>query len=275
MNSIHPTALVDPLARLGPGVRIGPYAVIEGPAEIGANCVIQAHAVVTGHVHMGEGNTVGYGAILGADPQDFAFDPATESRVVIGDHNRLREYVTIHRGTAPGTETRVGSHCFLMAGAHLGHNARVGDRVIIANNALLGGHVQVEEGVFIGGGSVFHQFVRIGQRAIVQGASAMSKDVPPFLIASDRNAVSGINVVGLRRAGFDAAQRREIKEAFLLLYRRGLNTAQALAAAGERTWGAEGEAFFAFVAAAKKRGVCDLLATRPHRRPPEGEVKEN
>ena len=112
---IHPTAVVHPCARLGDGVEIGPHAVIEGPAEIGDGCVIQAHAVITGHVRMGIGNTVGYGAILGADPQDFAFDPIRESWVVIGDHNRLREYVTVHRGTAAGSETRIGSHCFLMA----------------------------------------------------------------------------------------------------------------------------------------------------------------
>lgn len=262
MSSIHPTAIVHPAARIAPGVVIGPYAIIEGPAVIGAGCVIQAHAVITGHVRMGEHNTVGYGAILGSDPQDNAFDPATESGVIIGDHNRLREYVTIHRGTAPGSETRIGSHCFLMGGAHLGHNVQVADRVIIANNSLLGGHVHVGQSVFIGGDCVFHQFVRIGRNAIVQGQSAMSKDVPPFLMACRRNRVAGLNAVGLRRSGWSAVQRQEIKAAFKLLYKSGLNTTQALAAAREREWGAEGEAFFAFVAGAKKRGICDLISAR-------------
>jgi UDP-N-acetylglucosamine acyltransferase len=138
----------------------------------------------------------------------------------------------------------------------------LGDHVIIANNALLGGHVQVAERVFIGGGCVFHQHIRVGRLVICQGASAFSKDIPPFVTAAERNGIAGLNVVGLRRAGMTAAQRSEIKEAFALLYRRGLNITQALAAAKERTWGAEALAFFDFVAAARKRGVCDFLASR-------------
>ncbi|HWL54080.1 MAG TPA: acyl-ACP--UDP-N-acetylglucosamine O-acyltransferase [Chthoniobacteraceae bacterium] len=258
MSHIHPTAIVHPDATLGSGVTIGPYAVVEGPAVIGDGCAIQAHAVITGHVVMGHGNTIGYGAVIGADPQDHAFDPCTESRVILGDENRIREYATIHRGTAPGSATRVGNRCFLMAGSHLGHNVTLADRVIIANNSLLGGHVEVESDVFIGGGSVFHQFVKIGRNAIIQGLSAMSKQVPPFLIGCECNHVAGINVVGLRRSGMSAEERREVKEAFLLLYRSGLNTTQALAAAKERTWGAAGTAFFEFVANAGRRGICSL-----------------
>ena len=124
-----------------------------------------------------------------------------QSEVRIGDGNRIREYCTIHRGTSHDSATVVGSHCFLMAGAHLAHNVRLGDRVILANNALLGGHVIVEDRVFIGGGCVFHQHIRVGRLAICQGASAFSKDVPPFTIAAERNGVAGLNVVGLRRAG--------------------------------------------------------------------------
>ncbi len=257
MNEIHPTAVVHPQAVLGEGVVIGPYAVIEGPAILGQGCVIGAHAVISGFVTMGQENRIGAHAVIGGDPQDRAFDPATESRVVIGDHNIIREFSSLHRGTAPGSETRVGDHCFLMAGAHLGHNAKVADRVVIANNALLGGHVEVGEGVFIGGGCVFHQFVHIGRNAIIQGQSAMSKNVPPFLIGCRRNQVAGLNVVGLRRSGFDAAQRRELKEAFALLYQSGLNTTQALKAARAKEWQyAESRAFFDFVAASGKRGIC-------------------
>ena len=262
MSSIHPTALVHPEAKLGPGVEVGPYAIIEGPAEIGAGCVIQAHAIISGHVRMGTNNTVGYGAVIGGDPQDTSFNPATESWVIIGDNNRLREYTTLHRGTGEGTETRVGNHCFLMGGVHLAHNVIIGDHVIIANNSLLGGHVHVDQGVFIGGGCVFHQFVRVGRNVIVQGQSAMSKDVPPFLLACRRNRVAGLNSVGLRRSGLDASQRQEIKDAFKLLYKSNLNTAQALASAKERCWGPEGEAFFSFIAASKKRGICDLATSR-------------
>jgi UDP-N-acetylglucosamine acyltransferase len=259
---IHSTAVIHPEAQLGAHVSIGPYAVIEGAARIGDGCTIQAHAIIAGTVEMGRENLIGYGAVIGAEPQDFAFKPEVRSAVRIGDGNKIREYCTIHRGTTEGSATTVGHGCFLMAGAHLAHNVTLGDRVIIANNALLGGHVQVGERVFIGGGCVFHQHIHVGRLAICQGGSAFSKDIPPFTTAADRNGIAGLNVVGLRRAGLSAAQRAEIKEAFALLYRRGLNTTQALAAAKERSWGPDAQSFFDFVAAAKKRGICDFLATR-------------
>jgi len=259
---IHSTAVIHRDAEIGQDVTIGPYAVIEGAAKIGDGCEIQAHAVIGAHVEMGRENVIGYGAVIGGEPQDFAFKPETRSLVRIGDGNKIREYCTIHRGTTEGTATIVGQGCFLMAGAHLAHNVRLGDHVIIANNALLGGHLQVAERVFIGGGCVFHQHIRVGRLVICQGASAFSKDIPPFVTAAERNGVAGLNVVGLRRAGMSAAQRREIKDAFALLYRSGLNTTQALAEAAKRQWGAEARSFFDFVAAAKKRGICDLLATR-------------
>ena len=258
----HSTAIIHPDATIADNVEIGPCAVVEGAARIGAGCVIQAHAIIGAHVVMGERNVVGYGAVIGADPQDFAFNPAVKSEVRIGSDNRIREYATIHRGTTEGSATVVGDHCFLMAGAHLGHNVRLGNHVIIANGSMLGGYVIVEDRVFIGGGCVFHQHLRVGRLAICQGASAFSKDIPPFTMAAERNGVAGLNVVGLRRAGLDATQRAEIKAAFSLLYRSRMNVAQALAAAGERSWQAEGRAFWDFVAAAGKRGLCDLLATR-------------
>jgi UDP-N-acetylglucosamine acyltransferase len=259
---LHPTAVIHPQARLGSGVTVGPHAVIEGPAQIGDGCIIQAHAVVTGHVVMGNDNVIGYGAVIGGEPQDFAFRPEIESTVQIGDGNKIREHTTIHRGTSNGSATIVGSHCFLMGGAHLAHNVRLGDRVILANNVLLGGHVIVEDRVFIGGGSVFHQHIRVGQLAICQGASAFSKDVPPFTIAAERNGVAGLNVVGLRRAGLTTAERVEVKSAFTLLYRSGFNVRQALATAREQHWGEHGSAFWDFIEASGKRGLCDLLATR-------------
>jgi UDP-N-acetylglucosamine acyltransferase len=184
------------------------------------------------------------------------------SRVVVGEGTRIGEYVTIHRGTTDGSETVVGGGCFLMGGAHLAHNVRLGDGVIIANNALLGGYVHVEDRVFIGGGCVFHQHIRVGRLAICQGASAFSKDIPPFVIAAERNGVAGLNVVGLRRAGMDSAERAEIKRAFDLLYRSGKNATQAIAAARAGDWGDAGRAFWDFVAAAKKKGLCAWLGSR-------------
>ncbi len=256
---IHPTAIVSHEAELAEDVEIGPFVCIEGKAVIGAGCRIQSHAVLSGSVRLGQNNTVGYGAIIGAPPQDFAFNPETRSEVVIGDKNTIREHCTIHRGTSEGSATVVGDGNFLMAGVHLGHNARVGNHVVIANNSMLGGHVAIDDRAFIGGGCVFHQFVRVGTLVIAQGASAFSKDIPPFTLAAERNTVAGLNVVGLRRAGLDASQRAEIKDAFKLLYKSGLNVTQALERAREREWDGHARAFFDFVAAAKKRGICALL----------------
>ncbi len=260
--SIHPTAAIHPQATLGAGVSVGPFAVIEEGASIADGCIIHAHAFVGNHVALGKNCTIGHGAALGGDPQDFAFKPEVRSRVVIGDGTRIGEYVTIHRGTSEGSETVVGDSCFLMGGAHLAHNVRLGSSVIIANNALLGGHVQVADRVFIGGGCVFHQHIRIGRIAICQGGSAFSKDIPPFVIASDLNGVAGLNVVGLRRAGLGAGERAEIKRAFSLLYRSGKNRTQAIAAAHAEKWNDEGREFWDFVAGAKKRGLCDWLGGR-------------
>ena len=255
-SGIHPTAVIAPAARVGDGVRIGPYAVVEGPAEIGAGCVLEAHATLTGAVRLGRGVRVGHGAVVGGWPQDLAFDPATASGVEVGEGTQIREHCTIHRGTQPGTVTRLGARCLLMAGAHLGHNARVGDDVVLANHVLLGGYVEIGDRVFVGGGSVFHQFVRVGRGAMIQGLSAFSKDVPPFVLGAERNLVFGLNVVGLRRGSYPPAERAEIKEAFKLLYASGRNVSQALAVARGREWGASASEFFAFAAAAKKRGLC-------------------
>jgi UDP-N-acetylglucosamine acyltransferase len=258
--NIHPTAILHPEAQLDPSVTVGPYAVIEGPAVIGPGCTIAAHAIIGGHVVMGANNAIGYGAIIGGDPQDFAFKPEVKSRVVIGSGNRIREYATLHRGTKEGTDTVVGNDCFLMAGAHLAHNVRLGNNVILANNVLLGGYVDISDRVFVGGGCVFHQFIRVGAYVICQGMSGFSKDIPPFCLAAEKNFVAGLNVIGLRRSGFNAAQRAEIKRAFDLLYRRGLNTSQALATAKTETWDVA-QPFWDFVAGAKKKGICAFIAT--------------
>lgn len=260
--SIHPSAVIHPQAVLGTGVTVGPFAVIEQGAALGDGCTIHAHAFVGGHVTLGNNCTVGHGAALGGDPQDFAFKPQVRSRVAIGEGTRIGESVTIHRGTTDGSETVVGDGCFLMGGAHLAHNVRLGDGVIIANNALLGGHVLVEDRVFIGGGCVFHQHIRVGRLAICQGASAFSKDIPPFVIGAERNGVAGLNVVGLRRAGLTAGERAEIKRAFDLLYRSGKNAAQAIETASAQNWNESGKHFWAFVSTAKKKGLCDWLGGR-------------
>jgi UDP-N-acetylglucosamine acyltransferase len=258
MPSIHPTALVDPSASLASGVEVGPGVIIEAGAVIGEGCTIQARAVITGHVRMGKRNMVGYGAILGGDPQDFAFKGETPSEVVIGDDNVFREYVTIHRGTKEGSVTSVGNKNFLMAGAHMGHNSSVGNNVIIANNCLLAGYVEVQDGAVLGGGSVFHQFIRVGKLCMVRGGERFNKDVPPFVSAYGTSLVSGINAIGLKRAGFSAEVRMEIKRAFKLVYRSGFNTSQAVEESRKQVWGPEAQFFLNFIATAKKRGVSSV-----------------
>jgi len=252
---IHPSAVVSSSARLAEDVEIGPHAVIGGEVTLGSGCVIQAHAVLENKVTMGAGNFVGYGSVIGAAPQDFAHKQEISSEVKIGDNNRIREYVTIHRGTKEGTATTVGSGCFLMVGTHLGHNVSIADNVIITNNCLLAGYVDVGESAVLGGGSVFHQFMRIGRRAMIAGSSSFNKDVPPFVTANFRNLLVGINVIGLRRGGFDAKTRIEIKRAFKLVYRSGLRVREALAEAEKGEWGAEAREFFDFIRNSK-RGTC-------------------
>ena len=252
---IHPTAVIDSSATVGADVEIGPYAVIGAQVELGEGTVLHAHAILEGDVKMGPQNVVGYGCVIGAPPQDLGFRSGSASGVRIGAGNVFREYCTIHRGSAEGTHTTIGDRNFLMVGAHVGHNCRIGNGVVIANNCLLAGHVQIDDGAFLGGGTTFHQGMRVGRLVMTQGSSAFGKDIPPFLLAAERNFVFGINAVGLRRAGFSPADRDEIKRAFKLLYRSGLNTKQALAAAEATEFGPIGREFFAFTAEARKRGI--------------------
>ncbi len=266
---IHPSAIVHPEARIAADVEIGPGVVIESPAVIGAGCVLLAHAVLTGEVTLGKNNRIGYGAILGAPAQDLSSGPDTRSQLILGDGNTVREYCTLHRGAKEGSVTRVGDGNLLMAGAHVGHNATVGNGVIIANNVLLGGHVVVGDGVFLGGASVFHQHIHVGRRAISQGNSAFSKDLPPYMVGTGVNQVAGLNILGMRRAGLTPAQRSEVKEAFKLVYKSGLNLRQALERAAGREWGENARAFLDFVAASGKRGISALGARKRTQTGPE------
>lgn len=258
---IHPTALIAPGASLGERVEIGPYAVIASGTVIGPGTRIGPHAVIHPHTTLGANCSVHAHAVLGDNPQDFAFDPATRSHVVIGEGVTLREHVTIHRGTKPDTATEVGDGCFLMAGAHLAHNVKLGRRVIMANNALLAGYVEVGDNAFISGGAVVHQFTRIGRLALLSGNSGIGKDVPPFCVCAgvERNSVAGLNIVGLRRAGIGPEHRKQIKRAFDLLYRSALNFRDVPAAI--RAEIPDGPALeIADFIATSKRGICPLGA---------------
>ncbi len=256
--NIHHTAIIDPETKLGVSIEIEPYVVVDGCVEIGDYSWIESHAVIEGDVRLGANNVIGHGAIIGTPPQDLSFSADRKTRVEIGNENVIREHCTIHRGSAEGSVTKIGHKNFLMAGAHVGHNCEIGNNVIIANNCLLGGHVSVGDGAFLGGGCVFHQNIRVGRLAITQGASAFSKDIPPFVIAAERNFVFGLNVVGLRRAGFSAQEREEIKTVFKLVYASGMNIGQAIEKAATMKLNPAAREFIDFVASAKKRGICPL-----------------
>lgn len=252
---IHPSALVSADAELADDVVVGPFAVIEGPVRLAEGVEIGGHAWISGRTVVGGNSKIGWGSVVGADPQDLSFDPSTESGVVIGAGNTLREYVTIHRGSKHGSDTRIGDGNFLMTGVHLAHDVTMGDGNVLANNVLIAGHVKIGRRTFLGGGAGFHQFIHIGDFALVQGNTASSQDVPPYCALYGINRLAGLNVVGLRRAGFTAEERAEIKRAYQLLFASGKRREDALAEAAGRTWGEAAMKLIDAVARPSKKGV--------------------
>lgn len=217
MSGIHKTAIVSPQATLEEGVTIGPYAVIEQDVYIGAGTCIGAHTIVRRFTRIGRNNDIDSHAVLGGKPQHTAFDDS-ETRLVIGDDNVIREGVTIHRAFEPGAETVIGSGCFLMCNAHVGHDCKVGDRVTLTNNVVLGGHVEVGTAVVMGGAAGAHQFLRIGAYSMVAGYVPLRKDVLPFtLVGGEPVRHYRLNTVGLRRNGFDRERIRALEAAFRTL----------------------------------------------------------
>ena len=210
---------------------IHPTAIVEDGAQLGANCVIHAHAHVTRHCVLGDGVIVHPFAVIGGDPQDLSFDAALASGVRVGARTVLREYVTVNRSTRAGEFTEVGADCFLMAASHVGHDCRVGDRAILANAVLLAGHVHVGERAFLGGGAVIHQFVRVGESVMLSGGARITRDIPPFTLAAERDELVGLNVVGLRRRGLRPPVLAEIKSAFRAVCRAAGNPRELAAAA--------------------------------------------
>jgi len=253
---IHPTALIHPSAILDPSVEVGPYVIIDGPAQIAADCRIEAHAQIVGRVIIGEQSVIGRASVIGGEPQDLGFKPDTDSGVIMGPRNVIREHVTIHRSSKPGGATRLGEGNFLMVGAHLAHDVVLGDKNILANACLLAGHIQVGNNTFIGGGAVFHQFIRIGDSCVIQGNGGFGRDIPHFCAAQRINRITGLNIIGLRRQGYTAEQRSTIKELFHLLFCSGKNLSQAVAAALDRQWPQPAARLLEFVTAPSKRGIC-------------------
>lgn len=228
--SIHPTAVVAPGAEIDGSVEIGPYAVIGPRVRIGAGTTVGPHAVIEGNTTIGRDNRIFQFAALGAIPQDLKF-AGEETRLEIGDENQIREFVTMHVGTAGGGGlTRVGNKCLFMANSHVAHDVQVGDGCILANSVALAGHVALEDFVIVGGLAGVHQFVRVGRHAFVAAGSVVTMDVPPYCtVQGDRAKLTGLNSVGLSRHGFSAEQISRVKSAYRTLFRSKLGLREALA----------------------------------------------
>ncbi|WP_346826032.1 acyl-ACP--UDP-N-acetylglucosamine O-acyltransferase [Serratia inhibens] len=219
---IHPSAIIEEGAIIGAGAHIGPFCYVGSQVEIGAGTVLKSHVVVNGVTKIGRDNQIYQFASIGEANQDLKY-AGEPTRVEIGDRNRIRESVTVHRGTVQGTSlTKIGDDNLFMVNAHIAHDCIVGNRCIFANNATLGGHVEVDDYAIIGGMTAVHQFCVIGAHVMVGGCSGVAQDVPPFVIAQGNHATPfGINIEGLKRRGFDKEALHAIRNAYKLLYRSG------------------------------------------------------
>jgi UDP-N-acetylglucosamine acyltransferase len=251
---IHPSALVHPSAQVDPSAEVGPFALVEAGAVVGPGCRLAAHAILKVGSTLGAGVVVDHFAVVGGDPQDLSFDPATRSRVSVGPRTVIREHVTLHRATKPDAATVIGADSLLMAGSHVAHDCILGDGVILANGCMLGGHVQVGDKAFISGGVAVHQFCRIGGGSLTSGNAVITEDVPPDALAHGRNQLAGLNLVGLRRRGVAAEAVAELKRAYHAVYVPGAGCASlAQAALADGTYRTtEARAFLEFFLGGKR-----------------------
>jgi UDP-N-acetylglucosamine acyltransferase len=233
--SIDPAAVVAPTARIaadaviGPAVRIGEFCVIESDVKIGAGCTLEPYVYVKRWTTLGERNAISAGTVLGTDPLDKNFT-GERSYLRIGHGNQIREHYTISRGTKPESVTEIGDDNYIMTSGHIAHNCRIGNRTVIASCVLVAGYVEVEDDAFISGGVVVHQYSKVGRLAMIAGNTRINSDVPPFFLYAGYNvAAKGLNVVGLKRAGYKASDVSVLKKAYQILYRSGLKLADALA----------------------------------------------
>jgi len=226
---IAPTARVHPDASIGPGVRIGEFCVVEAEVTIGAATVLEPYVFVKRWTTLGERNEISAGTVLGTDPLDKAFT-GERSYLRIGNGNRIREHYTISRGTRPESATEIGDENYIMTSGHIAHNCRIGNHTVICSCALVAGYVDIEDQAFVSGGVAIHQFSKIGRLAMIAGGTRVNLDAPPFFLFGGLYIEPlGLNLVGLRRAGFTGEQVAALKHAYRLLYRSGLPQAAALA----------------------------------------------
>jgi UDP-N-acetylglucosamine acyltransferase len=227
--TVAPTARIHPDAVVGPGVRIGEFCVIESDVVIGAGCLLEPYVYIKRWTTMGERNQISAGTVLGTDPLDKNFT-SERSYLKIGDGNTIREHYTVSRGTKPESVTEIGHDNYIMTSGHIAHNCIIGNNTVIASCALVAGYVEVEDRAFISGGVVIHQFSKIGRLAMIGGNTRVNSDVPPFFLYTGFNVeAKGLNLVGLKRAGYKASDLSTLKKAYQLLYRSGLKLKEALA----------------------------------------------
>lgn len=252
--AIHSTAVVSKKAEIDPTADIGVGVIIEDDVKIGPRVKLWPYAYICSGTEIGENTAVHMGAVIGHEPQDYSYK-GQKTFTKIGKNNIIREYVTIHRGTAEGSATVLGDGNMIMAQCHLGHNCEIGNNVIMVVNALLAGHVKVESGAFISGNVVFHQFCRIGRLAMIGGFTGVNKDVPPYMLVRGPSTVRGINLVGLRRSGMSRDSIKEIKEAFTLIYKSDLVLSEAVARIKGTLHSEEIKHLVSFIEGSK-RGIC-------------------
>jgi UDP-N-acetylglucosamine acyltransferase len=228
MTEIHPTAIIAPGAQIGEGAQVGPYCVVAASVQLGAGCRLQHHVTLEGPSVIGANNVFYAHTSIGQQTQDLKYS-GEPTHLRVGDGNTFREFVTVHRGTAPDSWTTIGNGGNFLAYSHVAHDCIVGDAVIFSNNGTIAGHVQVDDCAVIGGLTAIHQYCRVGRHAITGGCSKIVQDVPPFMIADGNPArVRGINQIGLERHGFAEESIRQLREAYRLLYRSKLNVKQAV-----------------------------------------------
>jgi UDP-N-acetylglucosamine acyltransferase len=252
--SIHPTAIIDPLATIDPSASIGPYVVIEGPVQIGPECRVAASAIILGDTEIRRGCVIHSHAVIGDLPQDRAFEGGP-SYCRVGENCTIREGATIHRGSRPDTGTVVGDDCQLMTNSHVGHNCNVGRGVTMVSGSLLAGYVHVGDRATISGNAAVHQFVRVGELAMVCGLARVTQDVPPFFMTDQDGSIVGENRVGLMRAGLNALERQEIKAAFRAIYRCGMSHQATLDYLAGYVSSDAGLRLLAFLSEKSKRGL--------------------
>ncbi|SPE37189.1 Acyl-(acyl-carrier-protein)--UDP-N-acetylglucosamine O-acyltransferase [Candidatus Sulfopaludibacter sp. SbA6] len=249
------TARVDPEAIIGPGARIGEFCVIEADVAIGAGCLLEPYVFVKRWTTLGERNEISAGTVLGTDPLDKGFT-GERSYLRIGNGNKIREHYTISRGTEPESVTEIGDGNYIMTSGHIAHNCVVGNHTVIASCALIAGYVEIEDQAFISGGVVVHQFSKIGRLAMIGGNTRVNSDVPPFFLYSGFDVeAKGLNLVGLKRAGYKASDVAVLKKAYQILYRSGLKLEDALAKIEREIPTPETLHLVAFVRRSK-RGIC-------------------